>query len=149
MQPNNLVRMWEQDLVLPTYPALSPDSPPMFFEKRDVQRSDGRIYPNPFTVRLSSEKVNRTYRAVYLENEYLQLIILPELGGRIFAGLDKTNGYDFFYRHKLIKPALIGLLGPWISGGVEFNWPQHHRPSTFMPVDYYLQNDEDGSCTVW
>lgn len=35
---------------------------------------------------------------------------------------DKTNGYDFFYRQGAIKPALVGLAGPWISGGVEFNW---------------------------
>ena len=40
----------------------------------------------------------------------------------------------FFYRQNVIKPALVGLLGPWISGGVEFNWPQHHRPSTYMPA---------------
>ena len=62
-------------------------------------------------------------------------MILPEIGGRIHVGQDKTNGYDFFYRQNVIKPALVGLAGPWISGGVEFNWPQHHRPSTFMPAD--------------
>ena len=58
-------------------------------------------------------------------------MILPEIGGRIHVGLDRTNDYDFFYRQNVIKPALVGLLGPWISGGVEFNWPQHHRPSTY------------------
>ena len=49
----------------------------------------------------------------------------------------------------VIKPALVGLLGPWISGGVEFNWPQHHRPSTFMPVDWEIEERPDGSVTVW
>jgi uncharacterized protein DUF5107 len=58
---------------------------------------------------------------------------LPEIGERIHVGIDKTNGYDFFYRQNVIKPALVGLAGPWISGGVEFNWPQHYRPTTFMP----------------
>jgi endoglucanase len=48
--------------------------------------------------------------------------------------MDKTNGCDFFYRQNVIKPALVGLAAPWISGGVEFNWPQHHRPATFMPA---------------
>jgi len=48
-------------------------------------------------------------------------MMLPEIGGRIHIGQDKTNGYDFFYRQNVIKPALVGLLGPWISGGVEFN----------------------------
>jgi tetratricopeptide (TPR) repeat protein len=74
---------------------------------------------------------------------------LPEIGGRIHIGQDKTNGYDFFYRQDAIKPALVGLLGPWISGGVEFNWPQHHRPSTYMPVEHLIEEHADGSRTVW
>ena len=62
-------------------------------------------------------------------------MILPELGGRVQMALDKTNNYHFVYYNRVIKPALVGLAGPWISGGIEFNWPQHHRPSTFHPVD--------------
>jgi hypothetical protein len=58
-------------------------------------------------------------------------MVLPEIGGRIHVGVDKCNGYDFFYRQNVIKRALVGLAGPWIAGGVEFNWPQHHRPATF------------------
>ena len=145
----NAVRAWVETLILPTYPALDPDPNPMFFDSRNIQGSLGNIYPNPFTDQLSSEKIDRSYQAVILENEYIQIILLPELGGRIFAGQDKTNRYDFFYRHKIIKPALIGLLGPWISGGIEFNWPQHHRPSTFMPVGYSIDRQPDGSVTVW
>lgn len=76
-------------------------------------------------------------------------MILPEIGGRIHVGQDKTNGYDFFYRQSVIKPALVGLLGPWISGGVEFNWPQHHRPSTYMPVQHAIEHSGDGSVTIW
>jgi hypothetical protein len=49
----------------------------------------------------------------------------------------------------VIKPALVGLAGPWISGGIEFNWPQHHRPSTFDPLDWKIQPGSDGSQTVW
>ena len=75
-------------------------------------------------------------------------MILPELGGRIQRALDKTNNYDFVYYNHVIKPALVGLAGPWISGGIEFNWPQHHRPSTYAPVDYLLKENPDGSCTV-
>src|SRR6185369_7002395 len=86
----------------------------------------------------------------HLENRYVRLMVLPEIGGRIHVGLDRTNGYDFFYRQNVIKPALVGLAGPWISGGVEFNWPQHHRPSTFMPVDWAIEEDADGEgVTVW
>jgi tetratricopeptide (TPR) repeat protein len=143
------VSVWEETVVIPTYLPLAPDPNPMFLEKRVNQGTSGRVYPNPFTDRLSNEKVNRPYKAIFLENEYVQLTILPEVGGRIHAGLDKTNDYDFIYRQHVIKPALIGLFGPWISGGVEFNWPQHHRPSTFMPVDHIVEAHDDGSKTVW
>lgn len=99
--------------------------------------------------RVALEKVNKSYRAILLENEYIQLMILPEIGGRIHTGFDKTSQYDFLYRQSVIKPALVGLLGPWISGGVEFNWPQHHRPSTFMPVHASIEEHPDGGRTVW
>ncbi len=143
------VSAWEETVVIPTYPAPTPEPNPMFFEKRVNQGASGRVYPNPVTDRISDERMDQPYRMVFLENEYLQLMVLPELGGRIFAGIDKSNGYDFFYRQHVIKPALIGLLGSWISGGMEFNWPQHHRPSTFMPVDHIIEEGADGSRTVW
>ena len=121
----------------------------MFLEKRVYQGSSGKVYPNAFTDRVGNEKKDKNYKAIFLENEFLKLMILPEIGGRIHAGLDKTNQYEFFYHQHVIKPALVGLLGPWISGGVEFNWPQHHRPSTFAPVDYLIERHPDGSSTVW
>lgn len=143
------MRCWEQQVVIPTYPLQEADPNPMFLEKRVYQGSSGKVYPNAFTDRVALEKVNTSYRAIMLENEYIQLMILPEFGGRIHAGLDKTNQYDFFYRQSVIKPALVGLLGPWISGGVEFNWPQHHRPSTCMPAHAAIEEHSDGSRTVW
>jgi tetratricopeptide (TPR) repeat protein len=145
----NDVRAWEDVVTIPTYPEQAPDKNPMFLEKRVYQGSSGKVYPNPFTDRVSNERSNKTYRAVFLENEYIHLMMLPAIGGRIHVGQDKTNGYDFFYRQQVIKPALVGLLGPWISGGVEFNWPQHHRPSTFMPAQHAIVHGKDGSVTVW
>ncbi len=142
------VRAWEETVVIPTYPVPPPDKNPMFLDKRVYQGSSGKVYPNPFTDRVSDEKIDRPYRAVFLENEFVRVMILPEIGGRIHIGQDKTNNYDFFYRQSVIKPALVGLLGPWISGGVEFNWPQHHRPTTFMPVEHFIEK-EQGACTVW
>jgi Tfp pilus assembly protein PilF len=121
----------------------------MFLDRRVYQGSSGRVYPLPFVDRIAEEKTDRAWKAVHLENEFVRVMILPELGGRIHVGLDKTNGYDFFYRQNVIKPALVGLAGPWISGGVEFNWPQHHRPSTFMPTTAAIEHHADGSVTVW
>lgn len=143
------VSVRREPVILPTYAPLPPDKNPMFLEKRVYQGSNGRVYPLPFTDRVSEEKADHAWDAVHLENEHLRIMILPEIGGRIHIGQDKTNGYDFFYRQNVIKPALVGLAGPWISGGVEFNWPQHHRPSTFMPAEVGIENHADGSVTVW
>lgn len=142
------VTIWEESVVIPTYEVGEPDKNPIFLDKRVYQGSSGKIYPYPTIEKISDEKTDKTYQAVYLENEYLKVMILPELGGRIQRAYDKTNGYDFVYYNHVIKPALVGLCGPWISGGIEFNWPQHHRPTTFMPVDYQLAKNEDGSCTL-
>src|SRR5215813_13040681 len=143
------VKAWCQPVVIPTYLPLSPDKNPMFLEKRVYQGSSGRVYPLPFTDRISNEAREHTWYAVHIENEFLRVMVLPQLGGRIHLAVDKTNGYDFFYRQHVIKPALVGLAGPWISGGVEFNWPQHHRPATFMPVEFDIEQHSDGSQTIW
>ena len=152
MHANNTpqaVSAWEESVVLPIYLPPAPDPNPMYLDRRVNQGTRGRVYPNPFTDRLSNEREERPYHAVYLENAHIRLMILPEIGGRIHEGLDKSNNYRFIYRQHVIKPALIGLFGAWISGGIEFNWPQHHRPSTFMPVYHQIERADDGSVTVW
>jgi tetratricopeptide (TPR) repeat protein len=143
------VKAWEEPVEMLTYPPASADLNPMFLEKRVYQGSSGGVYPLPFIDRIATEPVVRAWQAIHLENQFIRLMILPEIGGRIHVGLDKTNGYDFFYRQNVIKPALVGLAGPWVSGGVEFNWPQHHRPATFMPVETEIERHQDGSVTVW
>ena len=144
------VEVKETLLTLPTYPEPAAEALPMFAENRVHQRTSGNPYPNPVVMAVDrTRREERAYRCITLENEYLRLALLPELGGRIYAATDKTTGYDFFYKQHVIKPALIGLLGSWISGGVEFNWPCHHRPSTFMPVDYHIEREERGAVTVW
>lgn len=143
------VRVWEEIVSIPTYRSAEAEKNPLFLENRAYQGSTGKVYPMPVTEKISDKKEDVNYQAVYLENDYLLVMILPELGGRIQRALDKTNNYDFVYYNHVIKPALVGLTGPWISGGIEFNWPQHHRPSTYSPVDYYFQENSDGSCTVF
>ena len=143
------VRVSEEQVVLPTYGAGEPERNPMFYFGRQSQGAEGRIYPYPLYDTLTGKKTDKTYKMVYLENEYVKIGILPEIGGRIFSGVDKSNNYDFFYRQHVIKPALIGLIGAWISGGVEWNIPHHHRASTFIPVQYQIDSNKDGSKTVW
>src|SRR2546422_11001958 len=128
-QPVSSVQVRVEDLVIPTYEPAAPDRNPMFLEKRVYQGSSGKVYPLPFIDRIAENKTDRAWQTVWLENEFLRVMILPEIGGRIHAIQDKTNGYDLIYNQPVIKPALVGLAGPWASGGIEFNLPQHHRPS--------------------
>ena len=144
------VKVKREKIAIKTYPVGEPEKNPMFFEKRVYQGSCGKVYPVPFIDKVYDAPSMKKYDAVTLENEYVRLVLLPELGGRIYIAQDKKNGnYDFFYRNDVIKPALVGLAGPWVSGGVEFNWPQHHRPATFMPTDVEIEKGKDGSVTVW
>ncbi len=137
-----------ETVLIPTYGIGQADRNPMFLEKRVYQGSSGNVYPLPVVDKILDEKEDKPYTAVFLENDYIQVMVLPELGGRIQRALDKTNGYDFVYYNEVIKPALVGLTGPWISGGIEFNWPQHHRPTTFAPVDWRVTENPDGSKSV-
>ena len=143
------VAAWSEPIVVDTYLPGEPDRYPAFLDARVYQGSSGRVFPLPFHERIADEKQPHTWQAVHLENEWLRLVVLPELGGRLHVAYDKTADYDVFYRNNVIKPALVGLAGPWISGGVEFNWPQHHRPATFLPTDVSLEREAYGSVTVW
>lgn len=143
------VRVWEEDLHLPSYRLTAPDPNPMFYRGESYQGAQKRVYPYALMDGITGEKEEGTFRAVYLENEFVKLCVLPEIGGRLFYATDKTNGYDFFYRQHVIKPALIGMLGAWISGGIEWCVFHHHRNTTHMPVDYAMRENADGSATIW
>jgi tetratricopeptide (TPR) repeat protein len=143
------VTITEIDEVIPTYQSGPPEPNPMFYFGRMSQGAEGRVYPYPLYNNLTDRKADQTYRLVYLENEYVKIGIAPGIGGRLFSAFDKTNGYDYVYRQHVIKPALIGLIGAWISGGVEWNIPHHHRASTYLPVQYRTEENADGSKTVW
>ena len=136
-------------MTIPTYEVGKAEKNPIFLEKRVYQGSSGVVYPYPVIESISDEKVDKQWLAVWIENEYIKVMILPELGGRVQMAYDKIRQRHFVYYNHVIKPALVGLTGPWISGGIEFNWPQHHRPSTYLPIDCDIVDNEDGSVTVW
>jgi tetratricopeptide (TPR) repeat protein len=140
------VAAWSAPVVLPTYLPEAPDRYPAYLDRRVYQGSSGRVYPLPFHDRISEHRTDRSWTGLHLENAYLRLLILPELGGRIQLAVDKRTGYPLFYANPAIKPALVGLAGPWLAGGVEFNWPQHHRPATFLPTAWHVDEAEG---TVW
>jgi len=143
-----MVKAWVEQIVIPTYEIGKAEKNPIFLEKRVYQGSSGVVYPYPVIESISDEKTDHTYNAVFIENEYIKVMILPELGGRVQMAYDKIKQRHFIYYNQVIKPALVGLAGPWISGGIEFNWPQHHRPSTFMPVDCLVEAKDEKSKKV-
>lgn len=144
-----MVKAWKETVIIPTYEVGKPEKNPIFLEKRVYQGSSGVVYPYPVIESISNEKTDHEWHAVFIENEYIKVMILPELGGRVQMAYDKIRQRHFVYYNHVIKPALVGLAGPWISGGIEFNWPQHHRPSTYMEVDSTIEENADGSVTVW
>ncbi len=137
------VTIYEKPLTLPTYRLGEPEIMPRW-KPRNV-----RIYPYTMLDKLTEEKYQRTYRALWVENEYIKVLVLPEIGGRVHGALDKTRGYQFMFDQKVIKPALVGLAGAWISGGIEWNFPDGHRQSCFRPSDWRLVENPDGSRTIW
>lgn len=143
------VKAWEETVMLPTYAIGKEEKNPIFLEKRVYQGSSGSVYPYPVVEKIEDQKVERPWKAFFIENEYIKVMILPELGGRIQMAYDKVKKRHFVYYNQVIKPALVGLTGPWISGGIEFNWPQHHRPSTYLPTDCMIEEFPDGSKTIW
>jgi tetratricopeptide (TPR) repeat protein len=135
------VEVYATRLKIPTYKILRDDLNPMFDSKLN-------IYPYTLQNFRSKTRDYTDYEAVIIENEYLRLIILPELGGRLYSALDKRNNKEIFYRNKVIKPRMIGTRGAWFSGGVEFNFPVSHSPNTMDRVNFHLKNYENGSASI-
>lgn len=135
--------------IIPTYIPKAAHDLPMFFENKPYQGASGRIYPIPYSDGITDTKTDVEYDVFTLENEYVKTQVVPALGGKILRGLDKVGSYDFIYYNEVVKPALVGIAGPWISGGIEFNWPQHHRPTTYMPLEAVIEENADGGKTVW
>ena len=143
------VKISEQDWVIPTYKVNPPDKNPMFFKGESYQGASKYIYPYGMNDAISNQKEDHAWKALMLENEYIKLCVTPEIGGKIFYGTDKTSGYNFIYKNDVFKPSNIGMLGAWVSGGIEWCVIHHHRSSTLLPVDYELAENKDGSKTIW
>lgn len=137
----NKVDINEVALPIPTYELLAEDLNPIF---------DKRLDPYPYTLQnsRSNQITEHVYQAVMIENEFLKLTILPELGGRLYSAFDKIRCREMFYKNPVIKPRMVATRGAWFSGGVEFNFPISHSPNTMSRVNYTKQNYADGSASV-
>ncbi len=129
-------RVREYRQTFPTYPFSDPNPIPVV----------GRIYPyfrfDGFTDRAES----REWKVVELENEYLRVLILPEIGGKIWTAIEKKSGRPFIYYNHAVKFRDIAMRGPWTSGGIEANYGiLGHTPNVSTPVDYTTRRNADGS----
>ena len=139
-------RVWEGPLVIPTYELNPPNPYPALL---DWQRRKWRpVYPYAFLDSLGTEKKDKTWKAVYLENEYLKVAVLPELGGHVYQIFDKTINRDIIYSNPVMKYAMVALRGAWVSGGIEWNFPDGHTLTTVSPIDYVIRTEADGSAAV-
>ena len=145
-QSTTAPRVWEAPLSIPTYELGPPNPYPALL---DWQRRKWRpVYPYPFLDTLSNTKTNKTWKAVYLENEYLRVSVLPELGGHIYQIFDKVTNRDVLYSNPVMKYAMVALRGAWVSGGIEWNFPDGHTLTSVSPIDYVLRTEPDGSAAV-
>jgi tetratricopeptide (TPR) repeat protein len=142
------VTLSQQDLVIPTYPVAPADKNPMFFKGESYQGASRVIYPYAMNDVISPERIDKAWKTVTLENEYIKLCVTPEIGGKLYYATDKTDNYNFVYRNNVVRPSNIGMLGAWVSGGIEWCVFHHHRASTFLPVDYSTSENQDGSKTI-
>lgn len=144
------VRAWEGEITIPTYPWQDDINPTFWALEEGAKLSTtvktSIIYPYTMQDHLSRTKVDRTYKALFLENEYLKVTCLPELGGRLHSVLDKTQNQETFHLNHVIKPGMIAMRGAWISGGVEWNTGPHgHTVTIVSPVDALVGQNPDGS----
>jgi hypothetical protein len=143
------VTLKEEMVVMPTYPVAPAEKSPIFFRNEAYQGASRHYYPLAMNDQYTNERIEKAWKMVVLENDYIELGVSPEIGGKIYYATDKTNDYHFIYKNNVVKPSNIGMTGAWVSGGIEWSIPHHHRASTYLPSDYTTTENDDGSKTIW
>ena len=127
----------EYKKVFTTYPFSDPDP---------IPKPDTKTYPYFRFDGFTDKPVQKEWKVIELENDYIKLTILPEIGGKVWSAIEKSTGKDFVYNNHVIKFRDIAMRGPWTSGGVEGNYGIiGHTPNCATPVDYTTITREDGS----
>ncbi len=149
LYPQDKVSLEEKSIVLPTYPVAPADKNPIFFRGEAFQGASRHYYPLKLNDQYTNERIDKAWQTIVLGNEYIELGVTPEIGGKLYYATDKTNNYNFIYKNNAVRPSNIGMTGAWVSGGIEWCVLHHHRASTFLPLDYTTTENEDGSKTIW
>ena len=143
------VTLTEKKVSMPTYVVAPPDKNPIFFRDEAFQGAERRYYPLKMNDQYTNERIDQEWKTFVLENEYIELGVTPDIGGKLYYATDKTNNYHFIYKNTVVRPSNIGMTGAWVSGGIEWCVLHHHRASTFLPLDYITVENKDGSKTIW
>jgi tetratricopeptide (TPR) repeat protein len=95
--------------------------------------------------------VQKEWKVVTLENDYITVTVLPEVGGKVMGAIEKSTREEFIYLNHVLKFRAIGIRGPWTSGGIEHNFGLDlgHAPWTSSEVDYLLKENSDGSVSCF
>ncbi|MYB97125.1 MAG: DUF5107 domain-containing protein, partial [Gemmatimonadetes bacterium] len=142
-QTRSAARISEETRVIDTYPFSEPDPIPILV-------SDARLYPYHAFRGYSATSEPREWKVVKLENDLIEVFVLPEAGGKVWGAVVKETGHEFIYRNEVMKFRDIALRGPWTSGGIEFNFGViGHTPATATPVDYLVRENPDGSVSCF
>jgi tetratricopeptide (TPR) repeat protein len=130
----------EEKRIIKTYPFSDPDPVPI------LARRNAGIYPYFRFDGFSREGRDQEWKVVRLENDFIKVYVLPEVGGKIWGAVEKSTGRDFIYCNDVMKFRDVAMRGAWTSGGIEFNFGLiGHTPSAATPVDYALEKNADGS----
>ena len=130
----------EYDRNFTTYPYSDPDPVPTLSKFYPYFRYDG----------FTDSPVQKKWKVVELSNDYLQVLILPQIGGKIWAAIEKSTGKSFIYFNHVVKFRDVSMRGPWTSGGIEPNYGiMGHTPNCFTPVDYLTRQNPDGSASCF
>jgi tetratricopeptide (TPR) repeat protein len=144
------VRAWEEALTIPTYELGPEDKNPSLLMKRrnPIHPGSSIIYPYPLQETLFNRKSEQQWKAFLLENDFLRLAVLPELGGRLLYVYDKAAGQEAIYHNRVLKWARIGIRGAWVSGGIEWNFPNGHTVTSSSPIDCAIRRNPDGGASL-
>ncbi|WP_322807199.1 DUF5107 domain-containing protein [Thermanaerothrix sp.] len=138
------VKVYEDTLELPTYLIKGENPNPVFRSQYGV----ALIYPYTLLDHIDSRPTLKTYRALVLENAYLRVTVIPDLGGRVYSVFDKVSQAEVFYKNHVVKFSPLAIRGAFFSGGIEFSFPVAHAPTTADPVNWSIRQNADESASI-
>jgi tetratricopeptide (TPR) repeat protein len=141
---DDVVQVREASISLPTYAIREENRNPVFRSQYGVVH----IYPYTLLDDVDAQVKDRTYRCLILENQYLRVAVIPDLGGRVYSVFDKISNREVFYRNSVVRFAPLAVRGAFFSGGMEFSFPVAHAPTTCDRVNWDIRSNEDGSASI-